>query len=63
MNWHDLFNAIALVFILEGLMPFLAPTQYKQTIFKLAEQPDNTLRLLGLIFITVGTILINLKLG
>lgn len=58
LNWHDLLNAIALLLILEGLMPFLSPDRLKQTYAQLLELPDKTLRTIGLVSVIAGILLL-----
>lgn len=58
LNWNDLLNAIALLLILEGLMPFLSPSRLKQTYAQLLELPDKTLRTIGLVSVIAGILLL-----
>ena len=56
--WTDLFSAIALVFILEGIMPFLNPDGLRK-MFMTATQLDNkTLRFIGLTSMLLGLFLL-----
>jgi hypothetical protein len=57
-NWNDLLNAIALLLILEGLMPFLSPSRLKQAYRELIELPDKTLRTIGLVGVIAGILLL-----
>jgi Uncharacterized protein conserved in bacteria len=57
-NWNDLLTAIALLLILEGLMPFLSPSRLKQTYRELIELPDKTLRTIGLVGVIAGILLL-----
>ncbi len=58
INWHDLFNALALVLILEGLLPFASPSRLKQTYSHLLNLPDKTLRSIGLGSVIAGILLL-----
>jgi uncharacterized protein YjeT (DUF2065 family) len=58
LNWHDLLNAVALLLIVEGLMPFLSPSRLKQTYAQLLELPDKTLRTIGLVSVIAGILLL-----
>ncbi|HRJ53591.1 MAG TPA: DUF2065 domain-containing protein [Candidatus Thiothrix moscowensis] len=58
LNWHDLLNALALLLILEGLMPFLSPARLKQAYAQLLELPDKTLRTIGLVSVIAGILLL-----
>ena len=58
VNWNDLLNAIALLLILEGLMPFLSPSRLRETYRQLLELPDKTLRTIGLVGVIAGILLL-----
>ncbi|MBN2647247.1 MAG: DUF2065 domain-containing protein [Thiotrichales bacterium] len=53
-----LMTAIALVLILEGLLPFAAPHFWQRIMREAANQPENHLRIMGLISIGLGMILL-----
>lgn len=56
--WTELLSAIALVFILEGIMPFLNPNWIKR-VFLAASQLDNTsLRFVGVSSMLIGIVLL-----
>jgi hypothetical protein len=57
-NWHDLTNALALVLILEGLLPFANPLKLKKTYIHLIGMPDKTLRSIGLASVIAGILLL-----
>jgi hypothetical protein len=58
INFSDLLTAIALVFVIEGLMPFINPDAIRK-VFLMASQMDNqTLRFLGFTSMMVGLILL-----
>ncbi len=61
MNWHDLLNAIALLLILEGLLPFIKPEGIKKIYRTMSETPENSLRMIGLGSIVGGLILLYLS--
>ena len=46
--------ALALVFILEGFMPFLFPIQWKVTFLKIASLTEGQIRFVGLVAILIG---------
>lgn len=56
--WEDLFVAIALVLVLEGMMPFLSPQKWRYYIQQVAQQPDKHLRIMGFVSMVVGAILL-----
>ncbi len=52
--WQYLFTAVGLVFILEGLLPFLVPRIWRRTMQQMMMQTDQTLRIFGLISMLIG---------
>jgi uncharacterized protein len=46
--------ACALVLVLEGLLPFLAPRTWREAFRRLTELSDGQLRFVGLISIVIG---------
>ncbi len=56
--WHDLLLALALLLILEGILPFLNPNSWRRTVMRLSELNDTQLRFIGLTFMVVGLVLL-----
>lgn len=56
--WNDLLTAIALVLVIEGVAPFLNPGGLRQALEQIANMPDGTLRLVGLISMACGALLL-----
>ena len=57
MEWAEtLWLALALVLILEGLMPLLAPRQWRQMFTQLMQLRDGQLRFCGLLCIAAGIV-------
>ncbi len=56
--WHDLLVAIALVLVLEGLLPFLNPDAMRRALTKLVSLNDSTLRFAGLTSMILGCLLL-----
>ena len=50
----SLWTALALLLILEGVLPFCAPSLWRDTFRKVTELSDGQLRFVGLISITMG---------
>ena len=50
--------ACALVLVLEGLLPFLAPRTWREAFRRLTELSDGQLRFVGLISIAIGIIVL-----
>ena len=58
MNWSDLFAALALYLVLEGVMPFLSPQSVKRLLQALSSLQDRQLRLFGLASMSAGLVLL-----
>lgn len=54
MNWSDLTAALALYLILEGLLPFLSPDNWRKSLLMISQFKDGQLRFFGLASILVG---------
>jgi uncharacterized protein YjeT (DUF2065 family) len=54
----DLLAAIALVLIVEGIIPFLSPGALRQAMEHAAQLPDRTLRRFGLASMVAGVLLL-----
>ncbi len=54
MNWTDLLSALALVLIIEGLMPFISPSAYKKNMAQMLELNDSNLRVIAMGSMVVG---------
>ncbi len=63
MNWQDLWAALALVLVIEGIMPFLNPEAYKKTMLQLAAFAPATLRKIGLGSMIAGLLFLYLIRG
>jgi uncharacterized protein YjeT (DUF2065 family) len=46
--WQVLPAAVALVFIFEGMMPFLSPRRWRQMVVTVAQMEDRVIRNFGL---------------
>ncbi len=58
MNWSDLLAAFALYLVIEGLMPFISPRNWKQSVELVAQLGDRQLRIFGLISMLAGVVLL-----
>ena len=56
--WTDLLSAIALVFILEGITPFINPEALRRIFLMAAQLDNNTLRFIGLSSMILGLIIL-----
>ena len=55
-----LLMALGLLFVLEGLFPFLAPELWRQTFLQLAQLSAGQIRFFGLVAIVFGILLLAL---
>lgn len=58
--WNDLFAALALVLVFEGIMPFVNPARWRNTIQLVSQQSDSALRTMGLSIMLIGAALLYL---
>lgn len=54
MDWQALWAALALMLVIEGLMPFLNPQALRRVMLNMARMDDRSLRIIGLISMLVG---------
>ncbi len=53
-----LFGAIALMLVLEGLLPFLSPQRWRAVFQKATQLSDGQIRFIGLSSMVVGVVLL-----
>lgn len=58
MDWNDLFTAIALMLIFEGIVPFLNPDRYRKMLEVMEKINDSQLRTMGLVVMIAGAVLL-----
>lgn len=54
MNGLSILQVIALVLIIEALLPFISPKSYKKYLQQISESPDNKIQQCALIVLLVG---------
>lgn len=52
--WLDLARAFCLMLVLEGVMPFLAPSRWRNMAGLLAQIDDRNMRMMGLVSMLLG---------
>jgi uncharacterized protein YjeT (DUF2065 family) len=57
---ESLLLALGLVLVIEGLMPLLAPAQWRAAVTRIAEFRDGQLRFVGMAAVLAGLLLIAL---
>ena len=58
--WQDIFTAFALYLIIEGMIPFVSPGNFRKTVARIAMLGDNGLRISGLVAMAAGLLLLYL---
>lgn len=56
--WQDIFTAFALYLIIEGMIPFVSPSNFRKTVARIAMLGDNNLRIAGLVAMAAGVLLL-----
>ncbi|CAG0941868.1 hypothetical protein GPROT2_01476 [Gammaproteobacteria bacterium] len=63
MQWADLFAALALYLVIEGLLPFASPSGWRRSLEMLSRLSDAQLRVFGLTVVVSGLTLLVLVRG
>ena len=58
INWQDLLAAVALVLILEGVLPFASPGRMRQVLEQIQQISDQQMRRMGAISMIAGLVLL-----
>ena len=58
--WNDLLAAIALLLVIEGMVPFLNPKSLRQMLETVSQLDDRTLRIVGLVSMVIGVVLLTI---
>jgi len=56
--WSDLLAALALVLVIEGMVPFLNPQSLRRMLETMSQLDDRTLRITGLVSMLCGVVLL-----
>lgn len=56
--WENFLNAVALMLILEGILPFLSPQTWREAFRRLTEINDSQIRFIGLTSMLVGLLVL-----
>ncbi len=54
LDWTDLFAALAIVCIIEGIMPFINPSATRRLLARMVAMQERELRIGGLVSMLVG---------
>ena len=58
--WQEFFTAIALVLVIEGILPFLTPDRFRKTLEMVAQIDDAAIRKMGLMTMLLGLVVLYL---
>jgi uncharacterized protein YjeT (DUF2065 family) len=58
--WSDLWSALALVLVIEGLLPALSPKSYRKAMFAMMQLDLRSLRVTGLVSMIAGAVFLYL---
>jgi len=58
--WHDFLVALSLVFVIEGIWPFLSPGGLRRVLLMVAARDDASLRTTGLVSMLLGVAILYL---
>ena len=56
--WGDLLAALALVLVIEGIIPFISPQSLRRMVATVSQLDDRTLRIIGLVSMVLGALLL-----
>ncbi len=58
--WEILLAALALMLVIEGLLPFLSPTSWRSVFERATRMSDGQIRFLGLTSMIAGLVMLSL---
>lgn len=58
--WSEFWTAIALVMVIEGLMPALSPRGYRKAMLAMTQMDERSLRITGLVSMIAGALFLYL---
>ena len=56
---NDFFRALALVMVIEGLIPFLSPRRFRESLLRAASIEDRPLRIVGFVAMVAGAVMLH----
>ncbi len=56
--WQELLVAFSLVLIIEGIIPFFSPVQWRNVVLTIAQSNDKQIRIVGLVSMLAGVALL-----
>lgn len=58
--WTELWLALALILIIEGVLPFINPNIMRQAMLKMLELNDRSMRISGFVSMIIGLVILYL---
>lgn len=58
LNWSDLLAALALVLVIEGIVPFVSPGSLRNMLATVSQMDDRLLRITGLVSMVCGVVML-----
>ena len=58
--WSDLLAALALLLVIEGVIPFVNPQALRRMLATMNELDDRSLRIAGLVSMIIGLVLLSI---
>ncbi len=58
--WQDIGTALALVLVIEGIIPFLAPNRWRNLTAVIAQVDNQSIRIVGFVSMMAGLLLLYL---
>jgi uncharacterized protein len=52
------FSVVAMLLVVEGVLPFLSPRMWRDLMMRMSEQSDRALRIVGLCSMLIGVIIL-----
>jgi uncharacterized protein YjeT (DUF2065 family) len=56
--WTEILTAVALVLVIEGMLPFVGPDKYRRLVLQMIQLSDNQLRTIGLTTMISGLLVL-----
>ena len=56
--WQDLLTGFSIYLVIEGMIPFAAPNLFRQSVARIAQMDDTSLRMTGLVVASIGLIML-----
>ena len=58
--WSDLLAALALLLVIEGVIPFVNPQALRRMLATMSELDDRSLRVAGLVSMIIGLVMLSI---